>query len=246
MLDCLGGMGTSLLHFFEPLIKFGRAMWNALADDPTGLLWAVGATLLITGVALIIGLVIGSLAAVVRVVPKRSRGIRLLDKIVGGYITVIRGTPVIVQLLVFYFGIFIRLQINPLFVACGVFGINSSAYVAEIVRGGLLGVDRGQMEAGRSLGLSYATTMRRIVIPQAIKTVLPALGNEFIVLLKETSVASVIGAKDMTRVFQLYGSKTYDVFAPYVMLAILYLILVLGATKLINLLERRLRTSDHH
>lgn len=200
-------------------------------------------TLLIAVVALVIGVVVGTIVAVVKVVPKNRFVGFILDPIVNVYITVIRGTPVTVQLLLAYF--VLLKGINSTLVAIIVFGINSSAYVAEIVRSGIMSVDKGQMEAGRSLGLNYRSTMWKIILPQAIKNILPALGNELIVLIKETSVAGLIAIFEVTRAARAIVSSTYDAFVPYLALAAVYLAVVLIATFFVDLLERRLRRSDN-
>lgn len=202
-------------------------------------------TILIALCSLVIGIVMGTLLSVAKVTPRTNPIVRVLHFLADVYITVIRGTPVVVQLLLIYFAILSPLGWDALVVAILVFGINSSAYVAEIIRGGILAVDKGQMEAGRSLGLSYGTTMLRIVLPQAIKNILPALGNEFIVLIKETSVASFITVTDLTRAAQSLNGKYYDVFVTYLVLAVVYLVLVMIATFFVNLMERRLRRSDN-
>ena len=205
----------------------------------------LGNTILIALVALLIGIVAGSLAALAKVVQSRDVVARVFRLIADMYITVIRGTPVMVQLMLAYFGIAASMRFdNALVVAIIVFGLNSGAYVAEIIRSGILAVDIGQMEAGRSLGLSYATTMKDIIFPQAIKNILPALGNEFIVLIKETSVAGFITVFDLTRAARAIVADTYEAFVPYLVLAAVYLVLVLIATFFINRLERRLRKSD--
>ena len=201
-------------------------------------------TLLIALSALIIGIVLGILVSILKVMPVRGPISRILHVVADIYITVIRGTPVMVQLLLMYYGVLSPLGVPALVIAIVVFGVNSSAYVAEIIRGGILAVDKGQMEAGRSLGLSYGTTMQQIILPQAIKNILPALGNEFIVLIKETSVAGFITVFDMTRAAQALVAKTYDAFVPYLVLAAVYLVLVMIATFFVNLLERRMRRSD--
>ena len=161
------------------------------------------------------------------------------------YLTVIRGTPVVVQLLIIYFVIFGSTQISKVLVAIMAFGINSAAYVAEIFRSGIMSIDDGQMEAGRSLGFNYAQTMFYIIMPQAFKNVLPALGNEFIVLLKETSVSGYIALQDLTKGGDIIRSRTYDAFMPLIAVALIYLVMVMVFTKCVNLLERRLRNSDH-
>lgn len=206
-------------------------------------------TLEISLLAVVIGVVLGAVLAVCKVIPRTNIISKLLNGIATVYITVIRGTPVMVQLLLAYYGIFANYfrgnDNKALIIAIIVFGINSSAYVAEIIRGGILSVDRGQMEAGRSLGFGYTATMTRIILPQAIKNILPSLGNEFIVMLKETSVAGFITAFDLTRATRALVAKHYTAFVPYLTLAAVYLVLVLFATFLLNLLEKRLRKSDH-
>ena len=161
------------------------------------------------------------------------------------YLTVIRGTPVVVQLLIIYFVIFGNVNIDKIPVAIMAFGFNSGAYVAGIFRSGIMSIDGGQFEAGRSLGFNYVQTMRYIIMPQAFKNVLPALGNEFIVLLKETSVAGYIALQDLTKAGDIIRSRTYDAFMPLIAVALIYLAMVLIFTKLVNMLERRLRNSDH-
>ena len=157
----------------------------------------------------------------------------------------IRGTPVVVQLLIIYFVIFGSSDISKTLVAVMAFGLNSGAYVAEIFRSGIMSIDNGQFEAGRSLGFNYVQTMLHIIMPQAFKNVLPALGNEFIVLLKETSVSGYIALQDLTKAGDIIRSRTYDAFMPLIAVALIYLAMVLIFTKLVNMLERRLRSSDH-
>ena len=158
---------------------------------------------------------------------------------------VIRGTPVVVQLMIIYFVVFASSSMNPMVSAMLAFGLNSGAYVAEIVRGGIMAVDNGQFEAGRSLSFNYFATMRHIILPQAFKNILPALGNEFIVLLKETSVAGYIGVADLTKGGDIITSNTYNAFLPLIAVALIYLVMVLGLQALVGKLERRLRKSDH-
>ena len=213
------------------------------------ILWGLGNTLIITVCAILLGIVIGTLVAMVKArvfAPKNPvvKGIfKVLDVICSLYLTVIRGTPMILQLMIMYYIILINIS-NGVVVACIAFGINSGAYVAEVVRTGILSVDKGQMEAGRSLGLTQTTTMFKIIFPQALKNVLPALGNEFIALLKETSVAGYIGIHDLTKGSDIIRSTTYDSFTPLISAGIVYLVLVLGLTSLLGCLERRLRKSD--
>lgn len=223
-------------RFYSIFIE--RGGWNLLAEGMKN-------TLLIAAAALLIGVLFGTLFAVIKVIPKINLFVRLLHLAADAYIAVFRGTPVVVQLLLFYFGIFSPLGANPLLVAILVFGLNSSAYVAEIVRSGILAVDKGQFEAGRSLGLSYAVTMRKIILPQAIKNIIPALGNEMIVLIKETSIAGFVTVTDLTRQSQSLAAQTYDVIVPYFTLAAVYLVIVLIATFAVNRLERWMRRSDH-
>ena len=209
----------------------------------------VGTTLWVTALALIIGIVLGVLVAVIRTAHdqqrpgKRNPILGLINGICKVYITVIRGTPMMVQLLIMGFVIF---KSSRDFTSVGALtlGINSGAYVAEIIRGGLMSLDPGQAEAGRSLGLGYVDTMRFIVIPQAFKTILPSLGNEFIILLKDTSLITVIGGKELLYAAQAIYGRTYEQMYPLVGIALVYLVLVLIFTWLQSILERRLRQSD--
>ncbi len=203
-------------------------------------------TMIIAVAGLLIGIVIGTLIATVRVMPKYSKVVRALDKFCSFYVGLFRGTPMVVQLLVFYYVMLplIGVKMSSVLVAITVFGLNSGAYISEIMRGGILSVDPGQMEGGRSVGLSYGTTMLKIVIPQAVKNILPTMGNEFIALVKETSVVSFVGAKDLYLAFQSIGSGTYEYMVPYLAMAIIYIIIVCLITLLIKVMERRLRKSD--
>ena len=217
------------------------------ADRWLALLKGLGMTLKITAFSLIIGVVLGVLVAVIRSSHDQMRRpgalMRLLNKLCYLYLTVIRGTPVMVQLLIMYFVVLVN-STNVVMVASITFGINSGAYVAEIVRGGIMSIDKGQMEAGRSLGLNYIQTMWHIIIPQAIKNILPALGNEFITLLKETSIVNVIGAKDITKWAMNVQGRTYQAFMPFIGIAVVYLIMVIILSKLASMLERRLNTDE--
>ena len=201
-------------------------------------------TIEITVLAVLMGIVIGFLVAVVRSTADITGKLKLLDGICRVYLTVIRGTPVVVQLLIIYFVIFGSVDVNKVLVAVIAFGINSGAYVAEIIRGGIMSIDKGQMEAGRSLGLSYSQTMREIILPQAFKNVLPALGNEFIVLLKETSVAGYIALQDLTRGGDIIRSQTYDAFFPLIAVALIYLVVVMFLSWLMGRLEKRLKRNE--
>ena len=202
-------------------------------------------TLLVTVFAVLIGVVLGFLIAIVRTTHDKTGKLKILNAICKVYLTVIRGTPVVVQLMIIYFIIFGSVDISKVVVAIVAFGINSGAYVAEIFRSGIMSIDNGQFEAGRSLGFNYAQTMMYIVMPQAFKNVLPTLCNEFISLLKETSVSGYIALQDLTKGGDIIRSRTYDAFMPLIAVAQIYLAMVMIFTKLVSLLERRLRNSDH-
>lgn len=204
----------------------------------------LGITLYITFFALILGLLIGFSIALIRSTADLTGEFKFLNLICKLYLTIIRGTPVVVQLLIIYFVIFGAMDIDKIIVAIIAFGINSGAYTAEIIRGGIMSIDRGQMEAGRSLGLSYGQTMKYIITPQAIKNVLPALGNEFIVLLKETSVSGYIALHDLTKGGDIIRSQTYDAFLPLIAVALIYLAIVMLLSSLLNHLEKRLKRNE--
>ncbi len=201
-------------------------------------------TIAVTG--LIIGIIIGTLIATVRVLPKYKLLPRILNGFCSFYVELFRGTPIVVQLLIFYYVLLpiIGLRLSGVNVAMLVFGLNSGAYISEIMRGGILSVDGGQMEAGRAVGLSFGTTMIKIVIPQAVKNILPTLGNEFIALIKETSVVSFVGATDLYVAFNLIGSNSYEFMVPYIVMALIYIVLVLIISAGIRIMERSLRKSD--
>ena len=192
-----------------------------------------------------LGIVIGLIVGTIRSTYDKTHKLKALNFLCNIYLTVIRGTPVLVQLLIIYYVIFASVRIDKVLVAVLAFGINSGAYVAEIFRSGILSIDNGQFEAGRSLGFNYPQTMWYIVMPQAFKNVLPALCNEFIALLKETSIAGYIGIQDLTKGGDIIRSRTYSAFMPLLAVAALYLIIVLIFTQLIKILERRLRQSEH-
>lgn len=201
-------------------------------------------TILITVFAVLVGVVIGFLVAVVRANHDKNGSFKFLNFICRIYLTVIRGTPTMVQLMITYYIIFASVNISKVVVGIIAFGINSGAYVAEIVRSGIMSIDEGQFEAGRSLGFNYGQTMRLIVLPQAFKNVLPALGNELIVLLKETSISGYIGMMDVTKGADIIRSKTYEPFLPLFGVAAIYLVIVMLLTAGVNKLERRLRTNE--
>lgn len=221
--------------------------WKYLLDG-------LGNTLKITLFAVLLGIAIGVIIASIRsthdsMIHSMHKGVgrfflKLLNALANIYLTVIRGTPVVVQLMIAYFVIFATSN-NKIVVGILAFGFNSGAYVAEIIRSGIMSIDRGQSEAGRSLGLNYLQTQRYIVLPQAFKNILPALANEFIVLLKETSVAGYIGMQDLTKGGDIIRSRTYDAFMPLIAVALIYLVMVVFFTWLVGKLERRLRSSDH-
>ncbi len=239
--------GTDLSFWQEFYVKFYQAFIEG--DRWKQYLSGVGTTLLVTALALLIGIVLGVIVAMIRTAHDQQRTghknpvLGLLDGICKVYVTVIRGTPMMVQLLIMNFVIF-SFSRNYTMVGALTLGINSGAYVAEIIRGGLMSLDPGQMEAGRSLGLGYIDTMRFIVIPQAFKAILPSLGNEFIVLLKDTSLIAMIGGKELLQAAQAIYGRTYEQMFPLLGIACVYLLLVIIFSWLLNTLERRLRQSD--
>lgn len=222
-------------RFYLNFIKDDR--WKYIVDG-------LGVTLEITFAAVVIGIVLGFLVAIIRATYEKTGKLKILNFLCNVYLTVFRGTPVVVQLLIIYFVVFESTAVSKVLVAILAFGINSGAYVAEIIRGGIMSIDNGQFEAGRSLGFNYIQTMRYIILPQAFKNVLPALGNEFIVLLKETSVSGYIALQDLTKGGDIIKSRTYDAFMPLIAVALIYLAMVLIFSKLLEILERRLRNSE--
>ncbi len=238
------------------MAEFKRKFTQNFIDDHRYryLLDGLKETLIIAVCAVIIGILIGFIVAIIRSTHDKNHSkkkgfsrfiIGLLNFICKVYLTIIRGTPVLVQLLISFYCIFTAPDTSKTFVAIMAFGINSGAYVAEIVRSGIMSIDNGQFEAGRSLGFNYIQTMVFIVLPQAFKNVLPALSNEFIVLLKETSVAGYIGIQDLTKGGDFIRSRTFEPLFPLIAVAIIYLIIVMIPTSLVSKLERRLRNSDH-
>ncbi|MGF0065949.1 ABC transporter substrate-binding protein/permease [Lachnospiraceae bacterium SGI.085] len=213
-------------------------------DNYQYLLKGLGNTLLITLFAVIIGILFGFLIAIVRTSHDRNGSLPLLNGICRLYLTIIRGTPVMVQLLIIYYVILANINTSKILVAVVAFGLNSAAYVAEIVRSGIMAVDIGQFEAGRSLGLNYSQTMRSIILPQAIKNILPALCNEFISLLKETSISGYIGLMDLTKGGDIIRSTTFQAMIPLISVAIIYLVMVVGLSKIVGILERKLRNNE--
>ena len=228
---------SQIRTFFETLSvdyflqKFFEGLWN---------------TIKIAVLGLVIGIIIGTVIAIVKVAPKYRRSMRFLDKVCTVYVAIFRGTPMVVQLLLTYYVILpiCGVQMSALAVGFLVFGMNSGAYVSEIMRGGINSVDKGQLEAARAVGLSYPTSMLKVVIPQAIKNILPTLGNEFITLIKETSVVSFISVYDLYSAFNTIGASNYEKLIPYAALAVIYIVLVFGITLLIKLLERSFNKSE--
>lgn len=233
----MSGFDRKIQRFLEVFINAGG--YNKVLEGLQN-------TLLIAVLGLVIGIVVGTLIAIVRVLPKYKRLPRILNGICSFYVGLFRGTPIVVQLLVFYYVLLplMGLKMTSVAVSVVVFGLNSAAYISEIMRSGIQSVDPGQMEGGRAVGLSYGTTMMRIVIPQAVKNILPTLGNEFIALIKETSVVSFVGATDLYVAFNYIGSNSYEFMVPYLVMALIYIALVLIISVLVKAMERSLRKSD--
>ncbi len=233
----MGNIGAKIERFIEVFINQGA--YNEV-------LLGLKNTLTIAVIGLVIGIVIGTLIATIRVLPKYKKIVNILDALCSLYVSFFRGTPMVVQLLVFYYVMLPLMSVNmePVAVSVCVFGLNSGAYISEMMRAGILSVDKGQMEGGRSVGLSYGATMLKIVIPQAVKNILPTLGNEFIALVKETSVVSFVGATDLYLAFNSIGSNSYEFMVPYIVMALIYIVIVSLISLGIKLMERRLRKSD--
>lgn len=225
--------------------KWTDTLYNTfiVSDRYKILIDGFGKTILITVGALIIGVIIGTIVAIMKVAASQNKKLKPLDVICNIYLTVIRGTPVVVQLMISFFIIFTTAK-DGTWVAIITFGINSGAYVAEVIRSGIMAIDKGQNEAGRSLGFSGAQTMKLIILPQAFKNILPAIGNEMIALLKETSVAGYVAVIELTKAGNQIKNTTYDQINPILLVALIYLIVVMGMTKLLSILERRLRSSE--
>lgn len=223
-------------EFYLNFIKDDR--WKYITDG-------VATTLKITFFAVLLGIALGFLVAIIRSTYEKTHKLKFANFLCKLYLTIIRGTPVVIQLMIIYFVIFQSVDIDKVFVAIIAFGINSGAYVAEIVRSGIMSIGNGQLEAGRSLGFNYLQTMRYIIMPQAFKNVLPALGNEFIVLLKETSVSGYIALQDLTKGGDIIRSRTYSPFMPLMAVAVIYLLLVCVFQFFVERLERRLQRNEH-
>ena len=237
---------NSYMNFWDKIFNFFGGIWDSFYQSVIydnryefifeGLL----NTIIIAIGAAIIGIVIGIVTALVRNNHDMNGKMKIGNKLSKWYVDIIRGTPSILQLMIIYYVIFKSVNINIVIVGILAFGINSGAYVSEIIRAGINSIPKGQMEAGFSLGLRYRTVMREIILPQAIRNILPALGNEFITLLKETSVGAYIGIIELTKASDIIASRTYDYFFPLIIIAIIYLIMTLGLSKLVNVMERRL------
>lgn len=254
LVECLQVRQNDEPDTASPLVRF----WNKLKKDFNKnfieaarwktIVKGLWSTIKLTVFALILGIIIGFIVAFIRATyikqTKRKFGLKIINGICQVYLTIIRGTPVVVQIMIIYFLIFMPLKLDKFLAAVVCFGLNSGAYVAEIVRGGIMSIDNGQTEAGRSLGFGYMPTMFYIVLPQAFKTVLPALANEFVVLLKETSIAFYIGLGDLMYSINAIRAATYTAFMPLIAAAIIYLIMVLTLQHLVTLLERRMRNSE--
>ncbi len=233
----------SIVQWFSDM---GDRFYKAFIENDRYLAFLDGfkMTILISLAAVVLGVVLGIVLAIFKYSASRSRKCRFLGVIANIYLTIFRGTPVYVQVLIFYFVVFASVNIAPALVGSICFGLNSAAYVAEIIRAGIEAVDKGQTEAGRSLGLTSSQTMSLIVMPQAIRNILPALGNEFITLIKETAIIGNIGVLDVTKVGQNIGVSSFDYLPPLTIVAVIYLIVVVVLTKLLAMFERRLARSD--
>ncbi len=235
--EYMGNFDKKIDIFLESFIDHGA--YNKVVEG-------LGNTLTIAIMGLLIGIVIGTIIATVRVIPKYKLLPRILNGFCSFYVGFFRGTPIVVQLLLFYYVLFplLGVRITSVAVSILVFGLNSGAYISEVMRGGILSVDQGQMEGGRAMGLSFSATMMKIVIPQAVKNILPTMGNEFIALIKETSIVSFVGATDLYVAFNYIGSNNYEFMVPYLAMALIYIVLVLLISFLIKVMERSLRKGD--
>lgn len=232
-------MDSVIYDFF---LGIGEAVYQSLIYDNRYkfILEGLFNTVVIALFSVIVGVIIGVIVALIRNNYDKNRKMKVLNYLVKGYVDIVRGTPVILQLMIIYYVVFKSVDVSVVLVGILAFGINSGAYVAEIIRAGIQSISIGQMEAGYALGLNYRQVMQYIILPQALRNILPALGNEFITLLKETSVGAYIGIIELTKASDIIASRTYDYFFPLILIAILYLIMTLGLSKLVVLLERRL------
>lgn len=228
-----------VLDFFSSLSEdFYKSL--VYQDRYQFVLKGLGNTIVMALFATIIGVLLGVLIALIIDCNNKTGKFGLLSGICKTYVSIIRGTPVLLQLMIIYYVIFKSVDINIVLVGIIAFGLNSAAYVSEIIKSGIISIHKGQYEASKALGFNYFETMRYVILPQAIRNILPALGNEFITLLKETSVAGYIGIVDLTKASDIIASRTYDYFFPLILIAIIYLIMTLGLSKLVNLMERKL------
>ncbi len=234
----LSSLGPKFRIFVD--LFFNKGGWQRVVFE------GLRNTLMIAILGLLIGILIGTLIAIVRVMPKYKRLPRILDKFCTVYVGFFRGTPIVVQLLIAYYVLFpiLGISITSLTTCIIVFGLNSGAYVSEVMRGGINSVDRGQLEAARAVGLPYSTSMLRIVVPQAVKNILPTLGNEFIALVKDTSVVSFVAAVDLYKTFTEIGNVRYEYLMPYFAMAIMYIVLVMLISLGVKLLEKRLNRNE--
>ena len=236
------------MNFFTTLPRKWAVFYNTFVNQNgyKEVLGGLRNTVIIAVLGLLIGIVIGTIIAAVKVIPPYKRVTRFFQRIGDIYVTFFRGTPIVVQLLLGYYVLFPAIGVNlPVLNVCVIiFGLNSGAYISEIMRGGINSVDPGQMEAGRALGLSFFSTMMLIVIPQAVKNILPTLGNEFITLIKETSVVGFVGATDICVAFRYIGTNNYEFMVPYLVMALIYIVMVLIISLGVRLMERRLGRSD--
>lgn len=229
------------------MVKWNKFVKAFITDKGyKDVLTGLGNTFCIAFFGFLIGIIIGTVIASFKIASKKSKAANVISKIGDIYVAFFRGTPIVVQLLLVYYVLFpaLGIVVDKIVIAVVTFGLNSGAYISEIMRSGILSVDIGQTEAGRSLGLNYITTFTKIVLPQAIKNILPTLGNELITLVKDTSVVSFIAIVDLTNAFKLLGSGAYEYTVPYIMLAITYLIIILILTLIFKVIEGRLRSSD--
>ena len=243
-------MGASTIyHRFNFAKKWGFFEQYFITDSGyKDLLKGMKNTGIIALLGMLIGLVIGTLIAVIRVIPPYQKLVRYAQKVCAVYVAFFRGTPIVVQLLVGYYILMplLGVKLSPVMSCVTIFGLNSGAYISEIMRGGINSVDVGQLEAARVVGLPFSVSMLKIVVPQAVKNILPTLGNEFIALIKETAVVGYVGAVDITKYFQDQGSNTYEYMIPYLVMAALYIVIVAAIASLVKLMERRLAKNERH
>lgn len=224
------------------MVKLKEDLYKSLIyqDRYEYILEGIKNTVIMALFATIIGIILGILIAVIQDAHEKNKNLPVLNFLSKTYVSIIRGTPVLLQLMIIYYVIFKIVEVNGVLVGIIAFGLNSAAYVSEIIKSGINSINKGQMEASRSLGFSYKESMFYVIMPQAIKNILPALGNEFITLLKETSVAGYIGIMDLTKAADIIASRTYDYLFPLILIAIIYLIMTLGLSRLVKLMERKL------